>query len=60
MTSITNNELNQAVLPHWNGTSNIRVGSLDEVSINYITQPRHYGIMMAVTPGTADADDVAK
>jgi hypothetical protein len=34
------------------------VESLDEVSINYVTQPRHLGIVMAVTPETADSDVV--
>jgi hypothetical protein len=42
-----------------NGTSHIRVESLDEVSINYITQPRGQGTMMATTSGTAKADVVA-
>jgi hypothetical protein len=42
-----------------NGTSHVRVESLDEVSINYITQPCSEGTVMAVTPGSADANDVA-
>jgi hypothetical protein len=42
-----------------NGTSHIRVESLDEVSMNYITQPCGYGTMMTTTSGTAEADVVA-
>jgi hypothetical protein len=42
-----------------NAISHIRVESLDEVSINYVTQPCCEGTMMAVTPGTTDADVVA-
>jgi hypothetical protein len=43
----------------WYGTSHVRVESLDEVSINYVTQPQCYGIVMAVTPETADSGVVA-
>jgi hypothetical protein len=42
-----------------NGTSLVRVESLDEISINYIAQPHHYGTVMAVTPKTADVDVIA-
>jgi hypothetical protein len=34
--------------------------SLDDVSINYVTQPRSQGTVMAVTPGTVNADVGAK
>jgi hypothetical protein len=39
-----------------NGTSHVRVESLDDVGINYITQPRSQGTVMAAIPGTVDAD----
>jgi hypothetical protein len=39
-----------------NGTSHVRVESLDDVSINYVTQPCSQGTVMAVTPGTVNAD----
>jgi hypothetical protein len=39
-----------------NGTSHVRVESLDDVSINYVTQPRSQGIVMAATSGTVNAD----
>jgi hypothetical protein len=39
-----------------NGTYHVRVESLDEVSINYVAQPHHYGIVMATTTKTADVD----
>jgi hypothetical protein len=32
---------------------------LDEVSINYVAQPHHYGTVMVATPKTADVDVVA-
>jgi hypothetical protein len=42
-----------------NDTSHVRFESSDEVSINYVTQPHCEGTMMAVTPGTVEADVVA-
>jgi hypothetical protein len=42
-----------------NGTSHVRVESLHDVLINYVTQPRSQGTMMATTPGTIDVDVVA-
>jgi hypothetical protein len=39
-----------------NGTSHVRVESLDEVSINYVAQPRCYGTVMVATSETADSD----
>jgi hypothetical protein len=39
-----------------NDTSHVRVESLDDVSINYVTQPRSQGTVMAVTSGTINAD----
>jgi hypothetical protein len=37
-------------------TSHVRVESLDDVSINYVTQPRSQGTVMAATPGTVNTD----
>jgi hypothetical protein len=42
-----------------NGTFHVRVEFLDEVSINYVTQPCSYGTVMASTPGIADAYVIA-
>jgi hypothetical protein len=42
-----------------NDTSHVRVESLQEVSINYVIQPRHSGTVMVVTPETVDSDVVA-
>jgi hypothetical protein len=42
-----------------NGTSHVRVESLDGVSINYVPQPWRYGTVMATTPGSADIDVMA-
>jgi hypothetical protein len=42
-----------------NDTSHVRVESLDEFSINYVTQPCHKGTAMAATPETADSDVMA-
>jgi hypothetical protein len=41
------------------GTSHVRVESLDEVSINYVTQQHHQGTVMAATTKTTDVDVVA-
>jgi hypothetical protein len=41
-----------------NGTSHDRVKSLDEVNINYVTQPRCYGTVMVATSETAHSDVV--
>jgi hypothetical protein len=35
------------------------VGSLDEVSINYVAQPHRKGTVMAATPEIADSDVMA-
>jgi hypothetical protein len=42
-----------------NGTSLVRVESLDEVSINYVTQPSSEGTVMAATPETTNSYVVA-
>jgi hypothetical protein len=42
-----------------NNTYEVSVHSLEDVSINYITQPRRQGTLVASTPWTADADFVA-
>jgi hypothetical protein len=42
-----------------NGTSHVRVESLDEVNINYIAQPRREGIVMVATLETTDLDVMA-
>jgi hypothetical protein len=42
-----------------NGTSHVRVESLNEVSINYVTQPHHSGTVMVATSETTDSDVMA-
>jgi hypothetical protein len=42
-----------------NGTSHVRVESLDEVSINYVAQPHRYGTVMVATSETANSDVMA-
>jgi hypothetical protein len=42
-----------------NGTSHVRVESLDEVNINYVAQPRRYGTVMVTTSETTDSDVTA-
>jgi hypothetical protein len=42
-----------------NGTSHVRVECLDEVNINYVTQPRRYGTVMVMTSETVDSDVMA-
>jgi hypothetical protein len=41
-----------------NGIYHVRVESLDEVSINYVAQSHHQGIVMATTTKIADVDVV--